>query len=363
MASPEQIAANRRNAQKSTGPKDTSKTRFNGLKHGLCGRHVHLPGESEEEFQAEHSGWAGDWGPLTHTRAVLVELAAVATVQVRRAIRSASAHYARLAERAAAAFDAERLAHVERVVDRLEDDPAGGIALLESDPLGIDRLTRAWGEIVEALERGPAAWRERRWHTRLMLLLGHPRGTAATSAGPLEAASVRLMMSGTAGAAPLPAGEAEATVEALRRLRELRRHAPDLSAGRRRAIDAASAGDLSDEARLRRRYEAEHRNALKWALRQLMALKKSWIDLADDPEPESEAGSAPGAAPEPAAAAPAAPGNKDANHYKVYIYEELASVRESPPRDEHPTASRTTAAGPGGPPGADRGPKEPANRS
>src|SRR5579871_3617724 len=116
MTTPAQIRANRENARKSTGPKDTSRTRLNGLKHGLRSEHVYLPGEDPAEFDAERRGWHGDWGPLTHTRAVLVELAAVATVQFRRAIRSASAHYARLAERAAADFDAERLARVERVV-------------------------------------------------------------------------------------------------------------------------------------------------------------------------------------------------------------------------------------------------------
>ena len=32
------LAANRRNAKKSTGPKDTSKSRFNNLQHGMCSR-------------------------------------------------------------------------------------------------------------------------------------------------------------------------------------------------------------------------------------------------------------------------------------------------------------------------------------
>lgn len=38
--SEKQIKANIENAQKSTGPKDTSKTRFNPLKHGLLSKEI-----------------------------------------------------------------------------------------------------------------------------------------------------------------------------------------------------------------------------------------------------------------------------------------------------------------------------------
>ena len=88
MATREQIEANRRNARLSTGPKDTSRTRFNGLKHGLRSEQGVLPGESRDEFDAERDGWFGDWRPMTHTRAVLVERAAVASWRLRRAVRS-----------------------------------------------------------------------------------------------------------------------------------------------------------------------------------------------------------------------------------------------------------------------------------
>ena len=53
MATAEQIRANRENAKKSTGPRRTEATRFNGLKHGLRAEQVILPGESRDEFEAE----------------------------------------------------------------------------------------------------------------------------------------------------------------------------------------------------------------------------------------------------------------------------------------------------------------------
>ena len=47
MASIRQIEANRLNAQKSCGPRDTERSRRNALKHGLAGRGIVLPEEAE----------------------------------------------------------------------------------------------------------------------------------------------------------------------------------------------------------------------------------------------------------------------------------------------------------------------------
>ena len=63
MATREQIEANRKNAKKSTGPRDTDRTRFNGLKHGLRAEQVVLPGEDPAAFRAEVEAWFDDWRP------------------------------------------------------------------------------------------------------------------------------------------------------------------------------------------------------------------------------------------------------------------------------------------------------------
>ncbi len=199
MATREQIEANRRNSRLSTGPKDTSLSRFNGLKHGLCAVEVGLPGEDPAEVQAEFDGWRGDWQPLTHTRAVLVDLAAVATWRLRRSIRAGSAVRSRLADDAGRAFDSERLAAVERAIDRFDDDPGAALSLLGSTALGIDRLLTSWGELDASLEDGPAGW-DQRFHLRLMILLGHPHGTPLFTAGPVPIASAAA----AGGARPAP---------------------------------------------------------------------------------------------------------------------------------------------------------------
>lgn len=68
MATPAQIAANRANAQKSTGPRtDDGKaaSRYNALKHGLDAASVLLPGESAEDFQAIVDEYTEIVGPAT----------------------------------------------------------------------------------------------------------------------------------------------------------------------------------------------------------------------------------------------------------------------------------------------------------
>jgi hypothetical protein len=53
MTSPRKAEANRRNAQKSTGPKTPEgkdAVRLNALKHGLLCREVLLPGEDKGAF-------------------------------------------------------------------------------------------------------------------------------------------------------------------------------------------------------------------------------------------------------------------------------------------------------------------------
>ena len=74
---------------------------MNGLKHGLRAVHVVLPGEREEEFDAERDAWFGDWQPITHTRAVLVERCAVANWKLRRAVRCEKARLYEVAADAA----------------------------------------------------------------------------------------------------------------------------------------------------------------------------------------------------------------------------------------------------------------------
>jgi hypothetical protein len=66
MASPAQVLANRENAQHSTGPRTEegkSRTRLNGLRHGLTGQNVLLPEEDRQVYEAHCAAFLEEFAP------------------------------------------------------------------------------------------------------------------------------------------------------------------------------------------------------------------------------------------------------------------------------------------------------------
>jgi hypothetical protein len=76
MASPAQIAANRLNAQRSTGPRSVegkSVSRFNALKHGVDAASIVIPGEDPAAYQALVDSYAKIYKPLNAVQHFLVD--------------------------------------------------------------------------------------------------------------------------------------------------------------------------------------------------------------------------------------------------------------------------------------------------
>ena len=90
MASARQIEANRRNAQKSTGPKSEQgkqATRLNGLKHGLTSATVVLPYEDKLQYHELRAQILEDFTPENAAEWMLVDQLASAwwrTIRVRK---------------------------------------------------------------------------------------------------------------------------------------------------------------------------------------------------------------------------------------------------------------------------------------
>src|SRR6202049_3609835 len=87
MASEEQFAANRQNAQKSTGPKTPegrAAVRLNGVKHGLTAETIILKGESQADFTAMLESFEAEHDPTTPTEEALVVQLALANWRLRR---------------------------------------------------------------------------------------------------------------------------------------------------------------------------------------------------------------------------------------------------------------------------------------
>ena len=76
MATDRQIAANRENSQKSTGPKTPegkAASSLNRLSHGFASHATIIPGENREEFQALVADLMAEHQPATDTKQILVE--------------------------------------------------------------------------------------------------------------------------------------------------------------------------------------------------------------------------------------------------------------------------------------------------
>lgn len=92
MSTTLQIQANKRNAQRSTGPKSTTLSRFNALKHGLLARDVVITlghgKESQREFRMLLATLRSDLEPSNTLEELLLEKLAVAYWRLRRAVKA-----------------------------------------------------------------------------------------------------------------------------------------------------------------------------------------------------------------------------------------------------------------------------------
>jgi hypothetical protein len=96
VATDKQTAANRLNAQKSTGPKTPegrAAVRLNGVKHGLTAETIVLKGESEADFTNMLESFEAEHQPTTPTEESLVVQLAMATWRLRRLYHQEAGFY------------------------------------------------------------------------------------------------------------------------------------------------------------------------------------------------------------------------------------------------------------------------------
>ena len=96
-SSPERIAANRANAQKSTGPntpEGKAASKMNALKHGILSREVLVSGENEEELTALHEWFREDLQPVGPIEITLVDQIVTTHWRLRRVLAAESGEIA-----------------------------------------------------------------------------------------------------------------------------------------------------------------------------------------------------------------------------------------------------------------------------
>lgn len=135
MATEAQMAANRRNAQKSTGPKTAAgkaAVAQNALRHGLCAEQVVVFDERPEDFAAFSAGLHKTLAPADEYEAALVDRMVQLEWRLRRAWRMEAAAIDGEARRIAA--DRNRAAaHAAMVADSLDHGTRLDVACAAAD--------------------------------------------------------------------------------------------------------------------------------------------------------------------------------------------------------------------------------------
>ena len=155
-ATPKQIAANRANAQKSTGPRTEEGkeiARRNALKHGLTGRGVVIPGEDEHEVANRIALLEDQLAPDGDVvAALLVRQVAIASIRVERAFRHETALAAERMRRAGDVFDDDRRSTAEAIMGDLPIDPTTCRRRLLMAPEGVDAIIKRLTELATRTE-------------------------------------------------------------------------------------------------------------------------------------------------------------------------------------------------------------------
>jgi hypothetical protein len=273
--SEKQIAANRLNALKSTGPKTPegkARSRRNGLVHGLTAEVV-VPEEDRLAFEAEMARWEHEAGPSNVVEAHLIRRAAVGSVRLNRIEQAQEATRQKSARDAVELWARRQQARARKKGQLLPLDPSNVLPELESSAFGCDWLIRRWQANEASLRVGKAL--DQLAVTHMQHLLGLPHGLPCDGADPvlrglwiLAAAwsptKVTALPRLTEPESRLPT-DPEAARQALLafiadrvdRLERLRDESWGLVEGPDRDAVAllAAAADTSKEGQLRHRYE------------------------------------------------------------------------------------------------------------
>ena len=161
MASNRQTRANRRNAQKSTGPRTPegkAKIRFNALKYGIHADQIVLPTENEDEWRNTFFNFHDEFAPRTPSQEALVYFMASAFWNTLRCQRAEHGIFI------LAQSDREALDQLSKTTGRTDEEMMGWCyqrmlgrhAPLPQILMYSDRLSRQFLRFLRELQKAPA---------------------------------------------------------------------------------------------------------------------------------------------------------------------------------------------------------------
>ncbi len=259
--------ANRRNAQKSTGPVTDSgkdRSRENAWKHGLTAATVEEGGIVKPDQIRERAervrALRGQFQPRGDWESWLVEQMAGVTLRLSRIAVLEAQGRAVAAWRAEDLWEEDRRAEVEQVGAKLAKAPGRVVTRLRQSPQGCDWLIERWAALAGVAEQPDfQTWDEEQ--TRLAWdLLGVPESCRAGAVGRVIDAEGRV------GAAPGPADLARREIADLCSLRERAGEADEVN---RTLVEGGMSDVPSREVANLRRYERTALRHLGWLSAQM----------------------------------------------------------------------------------------------
>ena len=258
--------ANRRNAQKSSGPKSEegkATARANAWKHGLTAMAVPAVGPEAERVRAERlAELRATYAPVDGWQTWLVDELATVSLRLGRIGQMEEIQRGVAAARAGGdLWDEDRRLEVETIGKGLERHPAEVVAKLRRSPLGCDWLIERWAGLARLADVSMG----RGWTDEQGRLARDLLGTPAASRVGTIGASIDEEGRRN-GPAPDPATLARAEIAKLQALRALTLEADEAN----RSLVETGWSDLPtrDLATLRR-YERAAERRLYWLMDQL----------------------------------------------------------------------------------------------
>jgi hypothetical protein len=256
------IDANRRNAQKSTGPRTVEgklASRANALTHGLCS--VVIVPESAELVQKRAEEIYEAFKPYTDYQAWQVDRAAIITVRIDRIERMERRIRDKICLRAELTWDDDRRLEAEVLGGKLSKRPAETVEMLRRTPHGCEWLMGRWALLAHAAD----TQKDHEWTPEQTSLAFDLLATPALFRVGKPGTSVDFH-GNVLDKADESAAVARRMVDELMEHREVVRGLDDVN----RSLTEADL-DLDSDAELRRlrRYESTMHNRLRWTIKQL----------------------------------------------------------------------------------------------
>jgi hypothetical protein len=256
------LAANRSNAQKSTGPRTQEgkdRSRANALKHGLCASAC-VP-EDIESFQRRSSEFFDTLKPQNEIHTWMVDQVALCSIRIDRSQRMERRVRDKISLRAELTWDDDRKAEAEDTGRSLGKDPAAAVEALRRTSHGCEWLMTRWALLAHAADVQQGTWADDQKRLAFDLLATPYAFRPGRNPGTTIDLDGQVIDNGDD-----PAAVARREIALLKERREV---VADLDEVQRALVSADLTNEGDPELRRLRRYESALHNKMKWCLKQI----------------------------------------------------------------------------------------------